>query len=154
MKVKPFFCLLLFLFIVCGCSDNNNIVVYQKFKDHTWSRFDLLKFDVPVNADEKNYNVILFVHHTKEFEFDALDFNMIMTTPSGEERIKEYHMEIRKKDGGFIGQCSKDSCEVSIALKKGLKLTRGNLNLEIENLIPRLQTKGLLGLGIRLQPAG
>jgi hypothetical protein len=75
-----------------------------------------------------------------------------MTTPSGEERIKEYKIGIRRKDGGFIGQFTHDSCEVSIALKKDLKLTRGILILEMENLIPRLQAKGLLGIGIRLHP--
>jgi gliding motility-associated lipoprotein GldH len=152
MKVSVLSLWSLLLFVVYGCSDNNDVMVYQKFKDQTWSRFDLLHFNIPVKAAEKNYDVFLFIHHTAEYEFDNLDFNMIMTTPSGEERIKEYHMDIRRKDGGFIGQCSKDSCEVSVALKKGLKLTKGILNLEIENLVPRMQIKGLLGLGIRLQP--
>lgn len=138
--------------MVYGCSDNKNVEVYHPFKDQTWSRFNILHFEVPVHASENNYNVSLFIRHTREFEFDAMDFNMIMTTPSGEERIKEYHMDIRKETGGFIGQFTNDSCEVTIALKKNIKLTRGILNLEIENLIPRLQTKGLLGLGIRLQP--
>jgi len=152
MKISVAFIWSLLLFVCFGCTDNNDVMVYQKFKDQTWSRFDLLHLNIPVKAAEKNYDVFLFIHHTAEYEFDNLDFNMIMTTPSGEERIKEYHMDIRRKDGGFIGQCSKDSCEVSIALKKGLKLTKGILTLEIENLVPRMQIKGLLGLGIRLQP--
>jgi gliding motility-associated lipoprotein GldH len=152
MRKKTLYFLFWVLFIVSGCSDNNDIVIYKKFPDQTWSRFDILHFGIPVSIPENNYDVFLFVHHTKEFEFDNLDFNMIMATPSGEERIKEYQMDIRRKDGLFIGQCNKDSCEVSIALKKDLKLTKGILNLEIENLVPRLQTKGLLGIGIRLHP--
>ena len=152
MKVKSFFLWSMLIFVVYGCSDNNDVVVYQKFKDQTWQRFNILHFEIPVRASENNYNVSLFIRHTTEFEFDALDFNMIMTTPSGEERIKEYHMDIRNKTGGFFGQCTNDSCEVTVALKKDIKLTKGILNLELENLIPRLQTKGLLGLGIRLHP--
>jgi hypothetical protein len=76
-----------------------------------------------------------------------------MTTPSGEERIKEYHMNIKKKDGGFIGPCNKDSCEVTINLKKQLMLTKGVLKIEIENLVPRLELNGLLSIGIRLRPS-
>jgi len=152
MQKKSFSLGLLILLVFCGCSDNKDIVIYYKFKDHTWSRFDPVRFEIPVNASEKNYDVFLFIHHTGDYEFDKLDFNMIMTTPSGEERIKEYHMDIRKKYGGFIGQCSNDSCEVSVALKKELRLTKGILKLEIENLVPRLQIKGLLGIGIRLHP--
>jgi gliding motility-associated lipoprotein GldH len=152
MKKITFCFSLLILCIFCGCSENNDFVVYRKFKDQTWSRFDVLHFEIPVEPSQKLYDVSLFVNYTKEYEFDNLDFNMIMTTPSGEERIKEYNMDIRRKDGQFIGRCSKDSYEVSIALKKGLRLTKGILDLEIENLIPRLQTKGLQGIGIRLHP--
>lgn len=144
--------MILILLCVCGCSDNKDVMIYYKFKDQTWSRFDPVRFEITINSPDKNYDVFLFAHHTAEFEFDDLDFNMILTTPSGEERIKEYKIGIRRKDGGFIGQFTHDSCEVSIALKKDLKLTRGILILEMENLIPRLQAKGLLGIGIRLHP--
>ena len=152
MKKLSFYFSLLILFVACGCSDNQEEVIYKKFKDESWSRFDILHYEIPVRASEKNYDVFLFVHHTKEFEFDHLVFNMTMTTPSGEERIKEYEMDIKRKDGKFMGQCINDSCEISIALKKELKLTKGILTLDIENLVPRLQTKGLLGIGIRLHP--
>ena len=151
MRKISFFPGFLILLFFCGCS-NNNVEIYHKFTDHSWSRFDPVPFEMTVNAPEKNYDVYLFIHHTTEYEFDNLDFNMIMTTPSGEERINEYHMKIRRKDGRFIGKFNNDSCEISIALKKDLKLTKGILNIEIENLVPRLQTKGLLGIGIRLHP--
>jgi gliding motility-associated lipoprotein GldH len=152
MKKNTFCFSLWILLIVYGCSDKKDLVVYKTFTDQTWLRFDILHFGIPVNLPENNYDVFLFVNHTKEFEFANLDFNMIMTTPSGEERIKEYQLDIRRKDGQFISQCNNDSCEISIALKKDLKLTKGILNLELENLVPRLQIKGLLGLGIRLHP--
>jgi gliding motility-associated lipoprotein GldH len=152
MQKKSFFPGLLILLVFCGCSKNDDVEVYYKFKDHTWSRFDPVRFELTVNAPERNYDVFLFIHHTAAYEFDNLDFNMIMTTPSGEERIKEYHMDIRRKDGGFIGKLNNDSCEISIALKKDLRLTKGILTLELENLVPRLQIQGLLGIGIRLRP--
>lgn len=152
MKKTPFSLLILIVFVVVGCSDNDVVVTYYKFKDQTWPRFNILHFEIPVHAPEKNYDVSLFIRHTSEYEFDDLYFNMIMITPSGEERTKEYQMDIKRKDGGFINKFSNDSCEVSVVLKKDLKLTRGILDLEIENLVPRLKTKGLLGLGIRLQP--
>jgi gliding motility-associated lipoprotein GldH len=152
MPKKGFFFFTLIFLIICGCSDNKDIRVYYKFKDQTWSRFDPVRYEITIDPTERNYDVFLFAHHTREYEFDYLDFNMIMNTPSGEERIKEYHVDIRRKDGGFTGQCTNDSCEVLVALKKDLKLTKGVLSLEIENLVPRLQVKGLLGIGIELHP--
>jgi gliding motility-associated lipoprotein GldH len=152
MKKIPHLLVILILVIVSGCSKNNDYVVYHKFKDQTWPRFNILQFEIPVNSTGKIYDISLFVSHSKEYEFDDLDFNMVMTTPSGEERIKEYHMNIKRKDGRFAGQCYKDSCEVSVALKRELNLTKGILTLEIESLVPRLEIKGLLGIGIRLHP--
>jgi gliding motility-associated lipoprotein GldH len=152
MQKKSFYVGILVLLVFCGCSKNDDVEVYYKFKDHAWSRFDPVRFELTVKASERNYDVLLFIHHTVEYEFDNFDFNMIMTTPSGEERIKEYHMDIKRKDGGFIGKLNNDSCELTIALKKDLKLTKGILTLEFENLIPRLETKGLLGIGIKLHP--
>jgi gliding motility-associated lipoprotein GldH len=152
MKKIVFSLGVLMILAVFGCSDNNDVIVYHKFNNQIWTRFDILSFKIPVNPSEKTYDVSLFVHHTAEFEFDYLDFNMIMTTPSGEERINEYKVPIKKKDGGFIGKFERNSCEVTIALKKEIKLTKGFLSLEIENLVPRLQVKGLVGVGIRLHP--
>ena len=152
MLEKNFFYLLLLFVSFSSCSDRKDIVFYYKFPDQTWSRFDLLHFEIPVEASENNYDVFLFVHHTKEFEFEKLLFNMKMTTPSGEEISKKYQMAIRNKAGAFIGQINNDSCEVSVSLKQGLKLTKGKLIFDLENLVPRLQTKGLLGIGVKLHP--
>jgi gliding motility-associated lipoprotein GldH len=143
----------LLIFFLSSCSGNEELTTFYKFKDQTWPRFNILHLEIPVDAHHKSYDVSLFISHTREYEFDALDFNILMTTPSGEERIKEYHMNIKKKDGGFIGPCAKDSCEVSINLKRQLMLTKGILTIEIENLVPRLEVKGLLSIGIRLRPA-
>ena len=136
-----------------SCSGNDELESYQKFNDQTWPRFNILHFEIPVTSSEKTYDVSLFVRHTREYEFDALDFNMMMTTPSGEERIREYHMNIKKRDGNFFGKCNNDSCEVTINLKNQITLTKGVLTLDLENLVPRLEVKGLLGIGIRLRPS-
>ena len=152
MKKIANFLAILLLLIVSACSKNHDYVIYHKFKEQTWARFNVLKFEIPVNATEKTYDISLFVSHSRVYEYDTLGFNMIMTTPSGEERIKEYNLEIKRKDGRFTGQCNNDSCDVSVMLKRDITLSPGTLTLEIENLVPRLEIKGLLGIGIRLHP--
>ncbi len=145
----------LFLLLLSGCKKDNEIIRYHKFNDRIWNRYDKIMFDIPVLDTEKRYDVIFFANHTRDYEFDNLEFNMIMTTPSGEERIKEYRFLLKDKTGGFTGICNQDSCTASIALKKGLRLEKkGMLRIEIETLVPRLQINALLGIGIRLVPSG
>lgn len=140
-----------FILLLSGCSKQNEIVSYHKFNDRIWNRFDIIKFDIPVTDVEKPYDVIFFANYTKEYEFDNLEFNMVMTTPSGEERIKEYKFLIKNKTGGFTGVCTPDSCTSSIVLKRGLDMQKkGVLRIEIETLVPRIQIPALLGVGIRL----
>jgi gliding motility-associated lipoprotein GldH len=153
---KKFFIYGLFIVLIfTGCKKSNEIISYHKFKDQIWNRFEKIKFDIPVLNITIPYDVYFFANHTKDYEFDNLRFNMIMTTPSGEERIKEYKFLLKNSTGSFIGNCNPDSCVESIALKKGLQFEKkGMLRIEIETLVPRLQINNLLGVGIRLVPSG
>jgi gliding motility-associated lipoprotein GldH len=147
-------CLLIFL-LFSGCKKNNEITSYHKFNDHIWNRFEKIRFDIPILDVDKQYDIYFFANHTKDYEFDNLRFNMVMTTPSGEERIKEYKFMLKNSTGGFISNCNKDSCTATIALKKGLEIEKkGMLRIEIETLVPRLQIHGLLGVGIHVVPSG
>ncbi|MCX6244538.1 MAG: hypothetical protein NTU98_07495 [Bacteroidetes bacterium] len=138
-----------------ACKKNNEIISYYKFPNQTWDRFTILKFDIPILETGKKYDIYFFAHHTKAYEFDNLKFNMVMETPSGENRIKEYLFMIKNRSGGFLGTCTADSCSASIALKKELLMDKkGMLRIRVEALVPRLEIKGLLGVGIRMVPSG
>jgi gliding motility-associated lipoprotein GldH len=143
---------ILLMFLFAGCQKNKDYVLYYQFKQHRWARFNKLQFEIPLRPSPKGWDVYFFAHHTKDYPFDNLDFNMIMNT-SSEERINEYHFEIKNKGGAFTGECSRDSCVASIPLKKGIYFPdQGTLKIEIENLVPRLEVTGLLGVGIRMHP--
>jgi gliding motility-associated lipoprotein GldH len=152
MKRTSFAFFLLLIFTFAGCTGKKDYVIYYPFKNQAWDRFNFLRFEIPITKPTGVYNVDLFLFHNSSFEFDDLDFHMVMTTPSGEERIREYNLKMRRKDGGFTGNWIKDSCEVTIPLKQELTLTEGTMVIELENVVPRLQVKGLRGLGIRVSP--
>ena len=152
--IKGLFYGLLIMVLVTGCKKNDEFIQYHKFKSNIWNRFDKIKFDIPVLNTENRYDVIFFADLQKEYEFDNLEFNMIMTTPSGEERINEFRFLIKDKTGGFTGIHQGDSIISSIPLKKGLRIEKkGMLRIEIETLVPRMQITSLLGVGIRLIPS-
>lgn len=114
----------------------------------------MLSFEIPVEKANA-YNVYLFARFTPGFHYETLDFNMILNTPAGEERIHEYQMSVKSKSGEFCIECSKDSCQGSILLKKEINIAKpGVLKIEIENLTPRLTTEDVLGIGIRLVKSG
>jgi gliding motility-associated lipoprotein GldH len=143
------------LLITNGCKKNEINELYHKFPDKTWHRFNLLSFEVPIKDVKKPYDVYLFARFTPDFQYNTLNFNMIMNTPGGEERIKEYQLDVKSKADSFLIECKNDSCEGGVLLKRELYLSKqGILKIEIENLTPRMVTEGVMGIGIRVIESG
>jgi hypothetical protein len=137
-----------------GCSNGESRELYHRFPGSSWARFNFLSFEIPVKSKD-SYNIYLYAGFTQDFQYETLDFNMIMNTPAGEERIHEYQLAVKSKSGSMVIDCDKDSCRGIILLKKEINFSKaGILKIEIENLTPRLTTEGVLGVGIRLIPSG
>ena len=157
MKQVAFIFIFISMSVFCGtgCKNINNKELYHKFPDKNWARFNILRFEIPVTNIEKSYNVYLFACFSSEFQYEKLEFNMVMNTSAGEERINKYEMNVRSKSGVFLVNCKNDSCQGIILLKRELNLAKsGILSIEVENLTPRLMTEGIIGIGIRMVPSG
>jgi gliding motility-associated lipoprotein GldH len=150
LKKKNILFVLLIL-VFAGCHKENKKDFDLSLTDNTWKRYNILKFYIPVAKAEKPVDVYLYVRFREDFEYDKLSVNVIMNTPSGEERIKESEINVRSADGSFLIPKGKEYYEGKILIKKELYLNqKGVLKVEIENLTPRLETRGVNGVGIRL----
>ena len=139
------------LLLHSACMRNESAEVYHRFPSQTWQRFDILKFEVPVRESGQDYDVWFFIRTTRKYPYNDLNFNMVMNTTSGEERIREYTLQVNRAGGGLAEPCTQDSCTYSLVLKSRLHCSiTGILKIDIENLTPRMRTEGILGAGIRL----
>jgi len=146
------FLLVLLAAVFGGCNRDENFTVRHNFPDRTWYRFNILQFEVPVEQSENPVNIVFFASIGKDYPFDSLAFNMVMKTPSGEERVKECSMDVKDRNGQFKAAFTGDSCEMTYMLRREVIFDRsGTLTIELENLLPRMRTTGLNGVGIRLQ---
>jgi hypothetical protein len=146
---KLFFLLLL---AAVSCSGPEPVDIYKPFARKTWPRFENLRFEVPLSGADKSCDVLFYIRVSRDFPNDALPFNMVMNTPSGEERINEYTLKVKSAGGAFLAPFSQELCEVEILLKHDLSCSAaGTLTIEIENLTPRLETPGIAGAGVRLR---
>jgi len=152
-RTYPIVLVIIILASFSACKKKESIDYMHRFPQQSWYRYNILSFEVPVADPAKTWDVYFFLRHTNAYEFNTFDFNMVMNTPSGEERIREYHADIRKKDGTFPGTCTPDSCDTFVLLKNGISFGKqGILKVEIEELVPRLQLNGVIAAGIRISP--
>jgi gliding motility-associated lipoprotein GldH len=153
VPVRLAFPLFVVLVISIACTSNRPKELYHVFPGGIWERYNILSFEIPVEEAGEPVDVILFGNFTEGFQYETLDFNMTMKTPSGEERIKEYQMKVKTKEGIFLGEKRDKNHYCEIALKRRLNTGKaGKMVIQIENLIPRLRTEGIEGIGVRLSP--
>jgi len=92
------------LLLTASCNHNKKeAIFFHKFEKKSWYRYDHLTFNIPIQEVNMPYTLYFFAKHGKNYEFDNLDFGIIMNTPSGEERINQYNFVIRNKFGGSNG---------------------------------------------------
>lgn len=143
------------LLFFAGCSANQPVELYHHFPDGLWERRNILSFEIPVEKDNRVVDVILIGILTPAFEWEKLNVNMTMKTPSGEERINEYSLKVKSPDGAFLGDMNDGNYHYTLPLKKRLNLSeKGVLVVQIENLVPRLHADGVSGIGIKVVDSG
>lgn len=146
---------ILIIILLYACSGDKTVKLYHKFPDNQWQRFNFLSFEFPVEDVGKTYDIIMLTTFSSTYQYENLDFNMNLKTPAGEERIMEYQMKVKSKEGKFLNEIRGDSCQISMTLKRQLKISKqGILKIEIENLIPRMTAEGIQGISVSMVPSG
>jgi hypothetical protein len=117
-------------------------------KNTTWDRFDIKQVEIPVMEAGASYDIAVVVHCTEQFQYDDLPFYAILTTPSGEERMREITVPV-KGNGKLLVDPQTLKAESRLFLWKKITFAdKGKCKLTIENMIPKIQTEGIDEIGI------
>ena len=139
------------LLFLTACSYEKPVEKQFFFPNESWQRYNILKFDLPVTESGRSYDVCFVLRCRKSISYDKLPLNMVLNSPSGEERIREYEIPIRNLNGSYTGTLSGDTCINLFVLKKNLYFSKnGVLKVEIENLNPKMETEGVFSAGLIL----
>jgi gliding motility-associated lipoprotein GldH len=153
MKSRSFIIItILLLTTLFACRNDITLSASKSFDGAVWERFDYLNFDFQVKKPGREYAVIATVRYTEEFKDEKLPMNVVMVLPSGEERIKEYVLELRDKTGKPLGTPTDEYFELTKSLRDGLTINEaGKMQVEIENLRSKAYTEGIVSFGITLE---
>ena len=152
---KYFLFSIIFLLSLTNCMKDKPVSKVHNFTKNTWKRFDFLNFDFPIENTDKLYNIVILLRFNDDFPTQGLLINLVTTMPSGEERIKEYKFTLRDKNDTLLGEKKAGYNERFITIKKDVRFSeQGVLKFEIENLMTKYFTPGIVEFGIVLEPAG
>ena len=150
MKRHIGFAFVFTLFLI-GCQQGKVYDHYHKFDNYQWSRFDKITFNIPIEEAGTEADIIFMIRHITQYPYDNLPVNIILLTPSGEERILEKEIKIKDEKGDFIGDGAGDLWDVEETLWPKFYFTEaGTYTIEFENIIPRPGIPGLMDIGIKV----
>ncbi len=153
--MKKYAMIAIFIFaLLQGCDNDESVSQIYSFSNSTWQRFNYLNFDFPIEEDGHNYDIFVLLRYTDDFPSQALLINLVMTLPGGEERIREYKLEIKDDDKQLLGTKKAGYHERLISVRKAIRISEaGSLKFEIENLMTKYYTPGIVEFGIVLEPS-
>jgi gliding motility-associated lipoprotein GldH len=146
------FYLFIFMIVILSCDNRKIFEEYQKFEKQSWHRFNILKFNVPVNDIRIPYQIDLNIRHLPEFRIEELPVNMTLYMPSGEIRTAEHILKFTADNGESLSECLGDYCDISFVLRDDIIFQdTGTIRIEIENKWPKLELPGILEVGLTLK---
>jgi gliding motility-associated lipoprotein GldH len=135
-------------FISSSCEKGPVFEKYLKMKNITWDRFDIKQFEIPITEEAASYDITAVVRCTEQFQYDNLPFYVILTTPSGEERMREITVPVRA-NGKLIMEPKANKGESRLVLWRNINMAeKGKCKITLENMIPKIQTEGIDEIGI------
>ena len=151
---KLMFILALVVIGLSGCRKEEALSEVHNFTGNTWQRFNFLNFEFDIEKPDQAYDIVVLLRYNDEFPSQALLVNLAMFMPSGEERVREYKLEIRDKQDNLLGEKKAGYHERFIPIRKQMRFYEaGKLKFEIENLMTKYYTPGLVEFGIVLEPS-
>jgi gliding motility-associated lipoprotein GldH len=144
---KIFLRYIIFFILAVGCASGSTIKSFHNFSEQQWQRFENPLIDINIEHPGTFYNMWLELHYTSSFNRDNLPVTVIMYTPSGEIRSRDLILKFNAEDDKY-----NESGKLRVLLRKDFAFSeRGNCKFEIENRSQKIETSGLISIGITIE---
>ena len=141
------------LFIITACGNSTVYKEYREFDNVSWNRFDIQHFDVPVETGEV-LDFYFFIRHHSYFPYDFIDVNITFYLPGGEMRSGDYHFNLKDDQGHWLADGMGELWDIELPVRKNLRMPEAGIcKLRIENKMTKLETPGIIEIGLIVKKA-
>ena len=121
---------------------------YVKMENMVWNRFNILEFEVPVEADDV-FDFNLFLRHHTDFPYDKLFVNITFYSPGGDMRSRDYEFDLKDYQGDWLAEGMGELWDLEIPIRKEMTFTeKGICKVRVENKYPKFDTPGIIEVGL------
>ena len=140
--------IIIFSVLLGACTNHTVFKHYKTFDKISWNRFDILQFEVPVNAgDYLDFNLALR-HHTY-FPYGYIDANITFYPPGGGMRSADYHFKLKDKNGDWKANGMGELWDIELPIRDSLYFNKdGICKVRVENKMTKIETPGIVEVGL------
>ncbi len=137
------------LILISACNKNKIFEEHKGLKNYSWNHFEKIPFEFSIEDTDCNYDIYIAVRYIHGVPYRIIKSGMLITFPDGEERYKDYELNIRNKDGSYKGSVAGDIWDCSILVLKDYPLSqKGKYSFVIHNMMEKLETPGIMEIGL------
>ena len=116
-----------------------------------WNRFESVFFETDIKDIKSDYDLTVMLRHHTVYPFQNLAFTIAIYSPSGERRIKDMDVPLRKADNSFIASGAGDLWDIDIPVFQNFKFNEpGHYKIELENRMSKYDTPGVIDIGLKI----
>ncbi len=140
--------LLLLAILFTSCGGKQVFKDYHRFDNITWDRFNNLIFDVNVEKGQLLDFDLSLRHHTL-YPYDYLDVNITFYTPSGATLSRDYHFDLKDKNGNWKASGAGDLWDIDLSIRKEMSFSKSGIcKVRIENKMTKVKIPGIVEVGL------
>ncbi len=147
-------CLIVVLFSLISCSGNEKSNSFEKIvslQNNNWQRFTNIDFEVPVTKGDLLDFYFLLTYNNEKFDEKRLPVNITFYTPGGETRSRNFAFWLKDKyTAKRFGTTENGITKIILPIRKEMPfITNGICKVTFEKKIPRVNTYGIISVGLR-----
>lgn len=148
------FCLLLTILLITACNPDNVFEKHTKLENYSWNHFQKLSFEVNIEEENRDYDIYIAIRYVEGIPYRILKTGVQIIFPDGQERYNDYEFPIRNKDGSYKGSVAGDIWDYPVPILKKYPLhQKGNYEFIIHNMMEKLETPGIMEIGLIVKKA-
>lgn len=142
--------LLLFLVFTAISCKKTTVVreVQNDFSDKQWQATDVRKFEFKIKKDIELADISLMLSHVYEPQYTSVPVSVTIESPGGAKENFYMNLQLKDEEGNDLSECAGDVCDLYTSIKQGIKLTKGDYKITVENKFAYAYLANVLALGV------
>lgn len=153
MKAHKLLYALFGLLLLVSCQEQAMYEKVYAFENEEWTQKVKPLFKVDITDTTKEYDFILTLRTTTDYQFNNLWIFLNTTTPSGQKAREPFEIKITNPDGSWAGKKTGTVVEIPLYFRRRKMPEKGQYKFLIEQGITESKIDQVLDIGLRVEEA-